>query len=290
MRHSEIRRAEDPLLLAALEGFPHQLPHLPAIPTREAWIFNPGGFGGAYLTVVARAAFGCVRYPGFADRRLLRPSPLTIECFSRLRPEDLERSVAELRRLYEHTQMLLLSGETHGSALDPYREGDALRLQRGLRHDYGLRVARLRNQASASRQHTVVLRTDTLMSYTLTGGYTNGVSLRQAIPIVDILLSSATVALSGFPGQFRTVEDEWIVLNRDPRGEWAVPTMGIEVMPGYYGRTLEQMAAWPSKDEDSPVYVGGDRLPPNIELLDGPLVRLAKWLERLVFRPRTPPR
>lgn len=83
MRHSEIRRAEDPLLLAALEGFPHQLPHLPAIPTREAWIFNPGGFGGAYLTVVARAAFGCVRYPGFADRRLLRPSPLTIEGFSR---------------------------------------------------------------------------------------------------------------------------------------------------------------------------------------------------------------
>lgn len=99
MRHSEIRRAEDPLLLAALEGFPHQLPHLPAIPTREAWIFNPGGFGGAYLTVVARAAFGCVRYPGFADRRLLRPSPLTKECFSRLRPEDLERSVAELRGL-----------------------------------------------------------------------------------------------------------------------------------------------------------------------------------------------
>ncbi len=61
-------RTSDPLLLSILEGFPHELPHLPPIAKDECWIINSRGIARCYLTYLVRLLFGLHRMPGFGER------------------------------------------------------------------------------------------------------------------------------------------------------------------------------------------------------------------------------
>ena len=104
-----ILRAEDPLLLAFLEGFPHGFSHLPQVPREAAWINNSNGLARAYLTFVSRVLFRIHRIPGFGDRCLQRSfAPQMREFFVGLTPQDI--SEAWPISTHEHTQHALTSG------------------------------------------------------------------------------------------------------------------------------------------------------------------------------------
>lgn len=64
----------------------------------------------------------------------------------------------------------------------------------------------------------MAIQTDTLSSYSLRNGYTDGVMIRRYVPIEEVLLCNLTVALSGNENDLSDSEDEWIVVNRDIKG------------------------------------------------------------------------
>lgn len=288
-----IIRAKEPLLLNALEGFAHGLPHLPPIPLCQAWYQGSRGFGGMYLTLVARKVFNIHRYPGFGERIMSPLSPnyfrikdLSETFFSKLREKDFEMRCLELKRLYEHTQQVL---ESYTDCIvKEFRikiENRSVLLFRGLRQEYAQKIAFLREKAVRQHEDRFVIQTDTLSSYSSTPGYTDdaGILIKRMVPLKDVLIWSEAVALSAYKEDLHSPEEEWIVLNRHPRGELELKVEEVQVS-GYDGdRLVNDMAKdyyiWEKRHEDN--YVPFEKMT-VYTVKNGPIVSFCKKIEMLL--------
>lgn len=133
----------------------------------------------------------------------------------------------------------------------------------------------------------MAIQTDTLSSYSLRNGYTDGVMIGRHVPIEEVLLCNLTVALSGNENDLSDSEDEWIVVNRDIKGRLALRTEEILLNGGYFTeRVKEQTPRWISSYAsifEEGAYIESTR---SIRIEDSRLVSLAKKLELLFSRLR----
>lgn len=169
---------------------------------------------------------------------------------------------------------------------DTVRDGRIL-LLRGVRHDHAIAIATLKQKAVNAGEDVVAIQTDTLSSYSLRNGYTDGVMIGRHVPIEEVLLCNLTVALSGNENDLSDSEDEWIVVNRDIKGRLALRTEEILLNGGYFTeRVKEQTPRWISSYAsifEEGAYIESTR---SIRIEDSRLVSLAKKLELLFSRLR----
>jgi len=197
---------KDPLLKCAVEGTPHGLSHLPDVLSSQSWNVGKLTFGHVYLTFITRKVFNIHRFPGYGERAFSSrhiPSwtqELIKRVFENLKDEDVERSTEELKRIREFTQKTLREAGY----------GEKIKLYRELSLDYAAIYYFLKNYLRENPGCCIVVETDILDSYALGNGYVKDVMIVREIPLEDVLFCNLTVT--------SLKEDEWIVMNRDPRG------------------------------------------------------------------------
>ena len=292
----EILRAQDPLLLNALEGFPHELEHLPPIPRKEAWYRGSRGMGGIFLTVLARSLFCVQRYPGYGDRTLsplsqsfLRVKELTEGFFAKVKQSDIERSLYDLKRLYEHTQYVLQTYTDRIAHVGKVEfESNRVRLFRGVKWEYAQKIVFLCEKAKEEGKNEFRIQTDTLAAYSTVSGYKNGgVIYEVEVPIKNILIWSETVALSGYEKDLHSPEEEWIVVNTHPKGELIIRVNDVKTN-GYEAECLREdiknnFPLWKKRYENHYISLESARIYP---FKHGPIVSQCVRIERLLKKLR----
>ncbi len=275
---AEPLRARDPILLCMLEGFPHELSHLPHVAKDECWIINSRGIARCYLTYLVRLLFGLHRMPGFGERCFNPPLDRKIvDFFEKLRPDDVERSLRDLYRLYKYTQKCLQSGKILPKE---YSSRHSVRLTRGISADYALYVAILKKQALKQGKGYFEVQTDTISSYDFSEKtYTEGVVIKRDVPFEDVLLCDLTVALSGHKDDPCRSDTEWLVINRDPKGLLRLSVEEVIIEDNYYGMLIQEKVERLSKHLplfEECRYVDLSDMP---KVDDPPLVEYARKLD-----------
>jgi hypothetical protein len=202
----------DPLLRNAIDGTPHNLPHLPEIPYQECWNHGKCGIGHIYLTFITRIVFNLHRLPTFGERcfdslHWRRNNGLVEKFFDSIAYEDIYRSVDELNKLYKHTQSEIFNGNVEGT--QNFIHGDMIELWRGLRDEYGASYVIAKEKASSDSE-IIPVDTDTIDSYGCGTCYSGCAIIKRYVPIKHVLLCNKTV--------FGLKENEWLILNPDERG------------------------------------------------------------------------
>lgn len=269
----------EPLLRSAIEGGSHGLPHLPEFTQHDNWNHGTGGLAHLFLIFLVRLEFGLQRIPGFGDRMYndykLRSSVL--EFFTSLTDDDIINSRYALRNVYNHTQSFLLAQQIN----DRISHGKVY-LGRGVRHEYALQIKYARDRALENDFSHIAIRTDTLSPYSYGSvGYTDGLRFWRWVDFTNILMTNKNVK--------SLCEDEWLVINPDPRGVIDIQTNEIKVETGYEGHRLEVASEAYSDSRDfliddfEPYDRPISQLRANAQWVrDGKLVSFAKKLEMFI--------
>jgi len=272
---------KEPLLRSAIEGGKHGLPHLPEFTLHDHWNSGTGGLAHLFLIFLVRLEFGLHRIPGFGDRMYsdysLRSSAL--DFFAELTDEDLINSRQALREVYQHTQSFLLS-QTDNKRI---HNGKAY-LGRGVKHEYALKVKYANDRAISNNEDYISIKTDTLSPYSYgCVGYTDGLRFWRWISFENILMTNKNVKC--------LYEDEWLIINKDPRGLIDIETNDIKIEPGYEGHRLQIASdCYENKrdfliDDFEPYYHPISQLRDNAQWVrDGKLVAFAKKVEMVIYK------
>lgn len=130
-----------------------------------------------------------------------------------------------------------------------------------------------------AREDVVAIQTDTLSSYSLRNGYTDGVMIRRHVPIEDILLCNLTVALSEDENDLSNSEDEWIVVNRGIKGMLKLRIEEILLNGGYLTERVKEQTSREGSSYASIFEEGTDiESTRSIHVQDRRFVALAKRL------------
>lgn len=270
---------QEPLLRSAIEGGSHGLAHLPEFSRHDHWNHGTGQLAHLFLIFLVRLEFDLQRIPGFGDRMYtdyeLRSD--ANEFFAKLTDEDIANSRHALREIYLHTQSFLKNQQESKRI-----HNGSVYLGRGVKHEYALQIKFDRDRALANHDKHICIRTDTVSSYSYGSvGYTDGLRFWRWLPFEQVLMTDKNVTC--------LCEDEWLVINPDPRGIVNIMIDEIKVEPGYAGHRLEVASQRYADRRDFLVdeFERYDRPISHIRLnspwvRDGKIVYLAKKVEQLL--------
>jgi hypothetical protein len=205
----------DPILAHILAGTSHNIKDLPFLAPGHSAIVNKGNTWRPYLIYLVRTLFNIQRYGNCPERDF----DIDEDFYSKLNSSHYEKSLTELKSLYEYTQKFLRTDYFSEKFRKNIEKPSSIKLARGIRDIYGNKyvnnIVYLKTKAERYGQSFFKVPTDIILFFAAKP-YVGDLNIYVEVPFEDILIYDEAILLEDLVTPY--VEKEFIVINRNPDG------------------------------------------------------------------------
>lgn len=172
-----------------------------------------GGAAYIFLVMCAREAFNIRRHPSYEDRYLTEFSRENLDFLNRVSDKEIIEGAKELQKLWEFGQKHIMDSRItlKRNIYNPDNKSE---------QQYASNILAEKMHAVKNKLDHISIEMDTINGFTKCGNAAyGGVELEFSFDKEDILFFGDTIAYAE--------TDEWVVLNRDPRGLVSIPVENI---------------------------------------------------------------